>query len=102
MQSSRLTAHFTWLAHRNEKEKYLGLHEWFLNTLELMIGSIGNSIHDTLAGLYNTMENAEAIVQSPRLASLRGAFKGKPALLCLTAHRWTITLFTFGKPSAMR
>ncbi|MBJ6359983.1 motility associated factor glycosyltransferase family protein [Paenibacillus sp. GCM10012307] len=81
LQSSKLTAHFTWLAHRNEKEPYLELHQWFMNTLELMIASIGNSIHDTLAGLYNTMENAEAIIKAPRLASLRGAFKGKPAII---------------------
>ncbi|MEI7026249.1 motility associated factor glycosyltransferase family protein [Paenibacillus sp. y28] len=81
LRSTRLSAHFTWLAHRNLKQHYFALHQWLLGRLELMTSSVGNSIHDTLVGLYNILDNAEAIVRGPQLSGLRGAFAGKPAFI---------------------
>ncbi|SFK81307.1 Uncharacterized conserved protein [Paenibacillus sp. 1_12] len=81
LRSTKLTSCFTWLAHRNEKQSYLELHEWILNTLSLMAGSIGNSIHDTLIGLYNTLDNVDAITHSTPLSEMRDAFAGKPAFI---------------------
>lgn len=81
LRSTKLTACFTWIAHRNEKQPYLELHEWIVNTLGLMAGSIGNSTHDTLTGLYNTLDNVDAITNSTQLSALRGAFTGKPAFI---------------------
>ncbi|GMA61007.1 motility associated factor glycosyltransferase family protein [Alicyclobacillus fastidiosus] len=43
--------------------------------------SIGNSIYDTLVGVYNTLDNAQEIICSPQLSSLRNAFMGKPAFI---------------------
>ncbi|WP_270172470.1 motility associated factor glycosyltransferase family protein [Paenibacillus sp. SYP-B4298] len=81
LHSSRLDCHFTPLAHRNQKEAYLQLHEWWMDILNLAVSSVGNSVHDTLIGLLNTIDNAEAIIRSPRLSAMRGAFRGVPAFI---------------------
>ncbi|GIM46470.1 hypothetical protein DNHGIG_20190 [Collibacillus ludicampi] len=81
LRVSKPACFFTWLAHRNEKEAYLKIHEWLWSTLELNITGIGNSVHDTLVGMYNMLDNVESVLRSPRLSSLRDTFKGKPAII---------------------
>lgn len=81
LHSSRLDCHFTPLAHRNRKATYLHLHQWWMGIMQLMVSSVGNSVHDTLIGLLNTLDNVEAIIRSPRLRALRGAFQGVPAFI---------------------
>ncbi|QQE78253.1 motility associated factor glycosyltransferase family protein [Alicyclobacillus sp. SO9] len=81
LRATKPAAFFTWLAHRNEKATYLALHEWLWNTLELHLSSVGNSVHDTLVGMYNTLDNVNAILHSPKLDSLKNSFAGKPAFI---------------------
>ncbi|MEK3720375.1 motility associated factor glycosyltransferase family protein [Paenibacillus sp. FSL H8-0034] len=79
--STMLSSSFTWLAHRIEKQTYMQIHEWIWNLLALFSVNIGNTVHDTLVGLYNTLDNAGKIIESPALSSLRNAFAGKPAFI---------------------
>ncbi|OFW76462.1 MAG: hypothetical protein A2201_06535 [Alicyclobacillus sp. RIFOXYA1_FULL_53_8] len=81
LRSTRPAFFFTWLAHRNQKRSYLGIHEWVCNALELSLSSVGNSVHDTLVGMYNMIDNVPHILRSPQLSSLRNAFAGKPAFV---------------------
>lgn len=81
LRATKPASFFTWLAHRNEKEGYLEIHDWIWNTLELHLSSVGNSVHDTLVGMYNTLDNVDRVLDSISLSSLRGAFAGKPALI---------------------
>lgn len=72
---------FTWLAHRNDKSIYLAIHEWLCSTLQLNFSSVGNSVHDTLVGLYNMIDNVPHVLRSQRLSSLRNVYEGKPAFI---------------------
>lgn len=76
-----MSATFTHLAHRNEKRVYLELHETLWNLIGLLTASLGNTVHDTLAGLYNTLDNTGAVLAAPDLSALRGAYEGKPAII---------------------
>jgi hypothetical protein len=81
LRATKPAAFFTWLAHRNEKHTYLEIHDWLWNTLELHLSSVGNSVHDTLVGMYNTLDNAESVMESSTLANFKNAFAGKPAII---------------------
>ncbi|MCL6633467.1 MAG: DUF115 domain-containing protein [Alicyclobacillus herbarius] len=81
LRATKPASFFTWLAHRNEKAAYLEVHEWVWNNLELHLSGVGNSVHDTLVGMYNTLDNVEKIFSSVPLSSLRGAFAGRPAFI---------------------
>ncbi|MFS0724049.1 motility associated factor glycosyltransferase family protein [Paenibacillus sp. 1P07SE] len=72
---------FTPWAHRNDRSFYLSLHESLHGLLGLMLRSGGNSVHDTLVGLYNTVANAPAIAQAASLTSVKDAYKGRPAFI---------------------
>lgn len=81
LRATKPACFFTWLAHRNDKHTYLSIHEWLWSTLELSLTSVGNSVHDTLVGMYNMLDNVESVLHSPPLSSLRDAFKGIPAFI---------------------
>ncbi|WDL95146.1 motility associated factor glycosyltransferase family protein [Alicyclobacillus sp. ALC3] len=81
LRATKPAAFFTWLAHRNQKREYLDIHEWVLNTLELHLSSVGNSVHDTLVGMYNTLDNVDVILDSPRLTDVQRCFAGRPAII---------------------
>lgn len=81
LRATKPACFFTWLAHRNDKEAYLAIHEWIWNTLELSLTGVGNSVHDTLVGMYNMIDNVDRVLHSPRLSSLRDTFQDKPAFI---------------------
>lgn len=81
LRATKPACFFTWLAHRNEKQTYLEMHEWVWNSLELSLTSVGNSVHDTLVGMYNMLDNVPNVLKSPRLSAVKDAFKGKPAII---------------------
>lgn len=81
LRATRPAFFFTWLSHRNHKQTYLSIHEWVCSTLQLNISSIGNSVHDTLVGLYNMIDNVPHVLRSPRLSEFRNAFANKPAFI---------------------
>ncbi|GBF75147.1 hypothetical protein PA598K_03532 [Paenibacillus sp. 598K] len=72
---------FTPWAHRNDRATYLALHESLHQLLALMLRSGGNSVHDTLVGLYNTIANTAPIAAAASLTSLKDAYKGCPAFV---------------------
>lgn len=81
VRATKPAAFFTWMAHRNFKVVYLEIHEWIWSTLELNLSGVGNSVHDTLVGMYNTLDNVDRILQNVSFATLHGAFAGKPAFI---------------------
>ena len=81
LKSTMLSSTFTWLAHRIEKQTYMQIHDWIWNLLALFSVNIGNTVHDTLVGIYNTLDNVGKITESPSLSSLRNTYAGKPAFI---------------------
>ncbi|MBD2844519.1 motility associated factor glycosyltransferase family protein [Paenibacillus sp. IB182496] len=81
LHCTRLAVHFTPPAHRVDKAFYLKLHEWLLDRLTMLTQSIGNSVHDTLFGLHNSLDNARSIQESMPLSELKGVYAGMPAFV---------------------
>ncbi|GAA3399838.1 motility associated factor glycosyltransferase family protein [Paenibacillus hodogayensis] len=81
LRCTMLSFAFTWMAHRHDKQIYLELHEWIWGLLDLCAMSIGNTVHDSLTGLYNTLDNAERIANGAPLSALRNLYAGKPAFI---------------------
>lgn len=81
LYASKPASFFTWLAHRNEKRTYLSIHEWLFNNLELCLSNVGNSIHDSLVGMYNMIDNVKHIFHNPKASSFQHAFKDMPAII---------------------
>lgn len=81
LRSTKPASFFTWLAHRNFKHIYLDIHEWVWNSLELSLTGVGNSVQDTLVGMYNMLDNVAPSMGCPPLSAFKDVYRDVPAFI---------------------
>ena len=66
---------------RNFSNEYLEIHRYIFRELLLLISCIGNSHQDDMTGLHNLLANTTEILENPYLSSIKGKYRGVPAVI---------------------